>query len=1526
MSSRWFIRKHPEFVRNLIDCMVWNQGRVKDQRMYSMMVVALEQGLGVVKTDSEDIWNMDKTINSIEKKEVKTLIKKIDDYYAHFLPLRKVKEKESAPLFPGKHSVATRAGEEALKVVEKAVVPHYYSGDIRRLICKYAPEYKKFAEDKNDSVEVALEKKDAMEKGLLKNKPIGDEVSELMHGNIVRRYPGGIVDKLAFIISVFGEDSDKKLDAVRYKPLDIIHDDKVEKAKKLLEENILNSAELIGLCDREDVFLEWDNEKKEYRVKHKKRKGEESGAESRDGDFELDISKFEKREAPIRTDVRKVVLRKWAAVILDIDGGLNQTTLDSGVYSYMGLSRDGDVIEVGDTVYIKTKEDITSGPKQDCIYKYGNFTKNYAEGYVKIHKMADIGGKLAFVGEKTDGGNELVFDGKVVQTDYSIKNVSIKDIKEISGKLSYVLSEKKGEKKSEALCFGGLDQVFKLRVYESIKSPISYQGGYACIGTRKKPEPSSLKRVFSNDVLVVNGEEQTLPYYVEEAIQLFDVGGELQILIRDTAGGYYFMTKEGHKRSDVCENLSNVKVVGGKLAYFVIDQQSDEIFMVWGDRRRVLNPSEGYSQVFNINNKPYFETYDADQKCYFLLDFTETKARFDSPVNIETSEDTIFIGGMQGGKYTYYTHKQEKGENEKVKEKKQKIDWEKIEKQNNTFLKSTYLTNWSHNETTQGKLPDFTPTLIPQSNLTFSDKLDTNKAEFGKYTLNEDTQSLNLESLTKEELEAKTTFADIPQSFNGKPLHEVFDYVLKTYGNTHYIPGIEYWKLLSENPDKTPEKLKNTSEYVYFPGSALRHSSGLWSVPSGHWYSAKLCRNGGWLGGAWDAADRVALLEKLPVDYRPIDAQLDTDSLNTEGEVEDITDKVRQERSYELSLMNAIEHPTQDRLDGIFPLDKKEPFTSKTKRFLSHSKKVASTIGDLFKTHPKHFFDTVSATKDETADWYVRKVLYSLFPEIAEHKRREEMMLGRGSFGADSFTSANAEDYLQKMQGEGVEDGDPGDEGNDKEVLRLREGANEMIATGIYCKWNKGSKKWEELQFPVSPNLDEPVKDMTFELPSVSGLERINLPKLLGSEIIRNRVHGITKSGKEVELETEMNNLGQIVALAFNLPEKLSKIVYSQRRSEIPAVPEDVSDKNFDQFKKKFEKDYGGGAIEEIARLSPELEMFVASLEDQNPKEKLIAIESYVRSIGYYDFGNKEAMKDKRKAEGLEERFSIMEARMRDIKERKPELARELSGKKYAGVCADFAVLTTALMRRAGLPSGYLTGFRANGEVVTTRNAHGTAFAIWPKQTGGYEIISVDGTPGGVTAEEKNALEAIQQPSLEEKEKLAEQKKGEYIEEVEKRFEEVKEMLESNDIEKIKSLTNGELETLLNAVLKFQVKESHLNVLDGVLNASRYGRVKLPLKKDIGEEVDFRKYVESEIKNSRKNSGGEDLVKIPAGDKMMTLIKEFASRYEKDAKSKVETFDVLERIIELSSNALTDVEKKSAMLVVAYLRAKKMVK
>ena len=139
--------------------------------------------------------------------------------------------------------------------------------------------------------------------------------------------------------------------------------------------------------------------------------------------------------------------------------------------------------------------------------------------------------------------------------------------------------------------------------------------------------------------------------------------------------------------------------------------------------------------------------------------------------------------------------------------------------------------------------------------------IDTTKA--GEYTLNPETQELDFET-------AKVFIPDL-SSFKGKELSEVAEYLVNTYGDKYYIPGLEYeqWLYQHENLESLPEgkefeelKQQLKDRVCFFFGSTLRYLDGHWCVPSVDWKSSGWNRDVDWLGSDWVSCYRVVLLER----------------------------------------------------------------------------------------------------------------------------------------------------------------------------------------------------------------------------------------------------------------------------------------------------------------------------------------------------------------------------------------------------------------------------------------------------------------------------------------------------------------------------------------------------------------------------------------------------------------------------------------------------------------------------------------
>jgi len=181
------------------------------------------------------------------------------------------------------------------------------------------------------------------------------------------------------------------------------------------------------------------------------------------------------------------------------------------------------------------------------------------------------------------------------------------------------------------------------------------------------------------------------------------------------------------------------------------------------------------------------------------------------------------------------------------------LDVAEAQTENKAFLNKTF-ESW-YNATDAARAIDKVEAVDPTTLNYGALAADRNAAEFGAYTLNPEMQGLDFEKLR--------VFVPDLAAFNGKKVHEVMQHVIDTYGDTHYVPGIEYWKWLCENPTKNPPGMQiKDGKYYFCPGSVLRGRDGDWNVPYAHWDGTKWDRYARWLASDWVSNYRVVLLEK----------------------------------------------------------------------------------------------------------------------------------------------------------------------------------------------------------------------------------------------------------------------------------------------------------------------------------------------------------------------------------------------------------------------------------------------------------------------------------------------------------------------------------------------------------------------------------------------------------------------------------------------------------------------------------------
>ena len=177
----------------------------------------------------------------------------------------------------------------------------------------------------------------------------------------------------------------------------------------------------------------------------------------------------------------------------------------------------------------------------------------------------------------------------------------------------------------------------------------------------------------------------------------------------------------------------------------------------------------------------------------------------------------------------------------------------------NSFLLDTFQNSWRYSQKELDiAVKNLNPEMIHPSNINWDQrKQDTDTpSKSGQYTLNPETQNLDFEKARVFIPDPKTL-----KQFEGHSISELGQYLVATYSTKYYIPGIEYWQYISQNPDKAPSQLKSKDYYFHF-GSILCCRGGFWSVPFSNWNGSRFMRNVDGLATAGTFADRIVLLEK----------------------------------------------------------------------------------------------------------------------------------------------------------------------------------------------------------------------------------------------------------------------------------------------------------------------------------------------------------------------------------------------------------------------------------------------------------------------------------------------------------------------------------------------------------------------------------------------------------------------------------------------------------------------------------------
>lgn len=171
----------------------------------------------------------------------------------------------------------------------------------------------------------------------------------------------------------------------------------------------------------------------------------------------------------------------------------------------------------------------------------------------------------------------------------------------------------------------------------------------------------------------------------------------------------------------------------------------------------------------------------------------------------------------------------------------------------------------------------FTPEFKNPRDINFDElaKAPHDPNEFGHYLTNPETAFLNYESMGEPEIFDPRTDQAFKNWFKTKNREKdtasVMEYVRETYGDTHYLPGIEYLKYLFAHKNRIPQFFKEGGLY-FLPGTTFRIGNGCWLVPSGNWgrlptwgANPMLLMGGSpvdGVDGGWNSNERVILFGK----------------------------------------------------------------------------------------------------------------------------------------------------------------------------------------------------------------------------------------------------------------------------------------------------------------------------------------------------------------------------------------------------------------------------------------------------------------------------------------------------------------------------------------------------------------------------------------------------------------------------------------------------------------------------------------
>jgi hypothetical protein len=1322
---------------------------------------------------------------------------------------------------------------------------------------------------------------------------------------------------------------DKIAEDNRYRPLDVVYEVKKEKVEKDLKNEIVQKLGEEGYADTE-VF--WDEKKGEYIVKA--RKIEKKGDENKSKNERIDWNEYETFEWPRVILGDQILVRMKDKVLGEEIVISRQSGFNANKKDVFAKTQKGELYQV-----------------QEVNVAVDHSTNSYfigRAGLIESKKFEDGKTISSDVYRCGQGENIVSLDVVGGEPVYVVNNPSEQDWKVYRGIELFAQKTKSDKKFGNAFSLGGDNVVFTTITIED-KQTLWQALRMSNPPTFDMDSCVEVQPFGNNDFVAVGELDNKVVLYTKllnVTINDAEKIGSISKMVISSTG---IITLVGDNGSCYCDfdsldgSRDNFEYVPENIDEFIVDfpnvgklgvgvsnePPNYKIHYGTSDANgEVFISEEDYEYLSSevVENTPFVilkikKGFGDTVGSYRIarLDLgnkgssdvlKEPMLTFDNVPQVINQSDRIIFAGHQDGKFKTYEW-MKKEEVAPVKEKS--LDEEKLKRENDPFI-TKKLKDWYTLD--DGDVPTLHLLTQAVKDIRFRNIGVTKQlSRFGMYTLNPETQNINWDNVSEDQI-----FLPDLTSFQGKPAYEVLQRIVDLYSETHYIPGIEYWRWLKDNYDKAPDSLKDQSAKFYFAGSLIGDTDGFMDVPYSTRLGESFSSRAQVLNGPWPASGLVVLVRKdkwaEPVDTKKQEEDKDGEEVILDhesmlGALKNNSGAVMTN----LIFLKYFKKPVVDDIKMWLTVDRGRPdWKQRASDVFSRTPLVGKMFSHMLRTNPEEFLDSMTAVQDRTDRIYLDNLLNKLDPILKNARKQKPSLrsLLNQTLGRNSEQSV---DYLREKQSTEVWGGDP-EKGHDQELFRVNDESGEMYATGVFLGAKEvGASKGKFNK--VSVEIDESVDGTTSEITGTIALSQqvsgsLIIPKRIGARIISDRVKIVMEDGTEQKVGVRKNEYGEDI-VDINFRKGMKSLVWSQEVPDVPYLPSDIAEREYAKVRGESNKD--------LPRLSPEDEYFLKSIENKSPKERLYAIEEYAQSVSYYDFKNGE-VKDEKRGLSPEERISFMEIRCKELA--KNNEALRASGKRYAGVCADFSIFTTLLMLKSGLNAGVASGAVPENGVATMAHAHSLSVALWPERAGN-RLVSIDGTPTiGLDENETKQLRMIRFETLREREE-----KGKVAVRIE--HEKAMRMLDEIDAvlgdskEAIARIQNGDLERMLNTVLKYEVKEVHTKVITRLFESSRYGGLPV-FSEELGDKVQVQKFIDGEIRSERSKNSSEVDEKIGlAGTTLFDTFREYVDTYAKEqGGSREEGIRKIEHIIDLAEPVLGKTENRALRLITQYLKAEKM--